>query len=364
MKFLFHLGHPAHFHLFINVIRQLKSKGHECAILTKKKDILEELLQKSGIPYFSLLPRGRNDSKAGIAIGMIKTDVRLLRFAIKFKPDVMIGTSFAISHVGKLLAIPSINVNEDDIDIVPLYAKMSYPWASCILAPAATKLGKWKDKSVLYNGYHELAYLHPANFEASKTVVEKYFDPGERYFIMRFARLTAHHDKGITGINARIAAKIISILEPSGKVYITSERELEPEFEQYRMRINPLDIHHVMAFSSMYVGDSQTMAAEAGVLGVPFVRFNDFVGRIGYLAELEDTYRLGFGIKTTEEESLYSTIQSLLDMPNLKEEWQVRRQKMLSEKIDVAAFMSWFIENYPESVKTMKEDHDYQLRFR
>jgi len=42
-------------------------------------------------------------------------------------------------------------------------------------------------------------------------------------------------------------------------------------------------MHHVMAFASLYIGDSQTMAAEAGVLGVPFVRFNDFVGRIGYL---------------------------------------------------------------------------------
>ena len=55
-------------------------------------------------------------------------------------------------------------------------------------------------------------------------------------------------------------------------------------------------MHHVMAFASLYIGDSQTMAAEAGVLGVPFVRFNDFVGRIGSLRELEDVYRLGFGV--------------------------------------------------------------------
>ena len=58
-------------------------------------------------------------------------------------------------------------------------------------------------------------------------------------------------------------------------------------------------MHHVMAFASLYIGDSQTMAAEAGVLGVPFVRFNDFVGRIGYLRELEDIYHLGFGIHAT-----------------------------------------------------------------
>ena len=62
---------------------------------------------------------------------------------------------------------------------------------------------------------------------------------------------------------------------------------MEPQFEKYRIKINPLDMHHVMAFASLYIGDSQTMAAEAGVLGVPFVRFNDFVGRLSYLHELE-----------------------------------------------------------------------------
>ena len=59
-------------------------------------------------------------------------------------------------------------------------------------------------------------------------------------------------------------------------------------------------MHHIMAFAKMYIGDSQTMAAEAGVLGTPFVRFNDFVGRIGYLRELEDVYNLGYGVKTPD----------------------------------------------------------------
>jgi hypothetical protein len=51
-------------------------------------------------------------------------------------------------------------------------------------------------------------------------------------------------------------------------------------------------------------------------------------------------------------------------MQNLKEEWQKRSEKMLSEKIDVTAFMVWFIENYPESVKVMKENPEYQYRFK
>ncbi len=104
-------------------------------------------------------------------------------------------------------------------------------------------------------------------------------------------------------------------------------------------------MHHVMAFASLYIGDSQTMAAEAGVLGVPFVRFNDFVGRIGYLRELEDTYHLGYGIhasvlhadspirrndgspQPSGVEELYKRVEQLVTMPSAerRELFQQRR---------------------------------------
>ena len=187
---------------------------------------------------------------------------------------------------------------------------------------------------------------------------------------MRFASLNAHHDSGIKGINTEIAQRLIDILAPHGTIYITSERPLEPQFEQYRIRINPLDMHHVMAFASLYIGDSQTMAAEAGVLGVPFVRFNDFVGRIGYLRELEDVYQLGFGIKASSAGSvdvLCARVSELVALPakERKAMFEARRQRMLSEKIDCAKFLTWFIENYPSSVsETRKADAGFWERFK
>lgn len=102
-------------------------------------------------------------------------------------------------------------------------------------------------------------------------------------------------------------------------------------------------MHHVMAFAQIYIGDSQTMAAEAGVLGIPFVRFNDFVGRIGYLRELEDVYQLGYGIKTNEVERLYSTISELVLLPNRSEVYQERRKIMLGEKIDLAEYLTEYV---------------------
>ena len=219
--------------------------------------------------------------------------------------------------------------------------------------------------------YHELAYLHPNHFTPSRQVVEAYgIDTSKPYFVIRFASLNAHHDSGIKGINTEIAQRLVDILKPHGRIYITSERPLEPQFEDYRIKINPLDMHHVMAFASLYIGDSQTMAAEAGVLGVPFVRFNDFVGRIGYLRELEDKYELGYGIKASAEgsvEKLCERVEALVAMKAAERKaiFQQRRQQMLSDKIDCAKFLTYFIENYPASAEaTRKADAAFWTQFK
>ena len=130
-----------------------------------------------------------------------------------------------------------------------------------------------------------------------------------------------------------------------------------------------------MAFASLYLGDSQTMAAEAGVLGTPFVRFNDFVGRIGYLQELEDVYQLGYGVHATPlnedstirrkdgslqpsgTQALYDAVEQLVAMPveERKVLYTARRERMLSEKIDYAKYLTWFVENYPSSAKESRD---------
>jgi predicted glycosyltransferase len=349
--------------LFKNVIKSLKEKGHLIYILIKKKDVLEELLIKSGLEYHNILPKGRKDDKISIALGQLYQDLQLFIFCFKNKPDLMVGTSVAISHVGKILGIPAINVNEDDADVVPLYAKLSYPWATHILAPKVCRMGKWANKTIFYDSYHELAYLHPRNFIPDNIIAKKYVSIDKPYFIIRFAKLSAHHDTGIKGLSNQIAQTLIELLKPFGAVYISSERALDEEFEKYRIQINPADMHHVLAFASAFIGDSQTMAAESGVLGVPFIRFNDFVGRISYLDELENKYNLGYGFTTDEEGKMLNTIKELVSHNDLKELFNVKRQKMLSEKIDYAAFLVWFIDNYPNSVNIMKETPEIQFRF-
>lgn len=69
MKILIYLGHPAHFHLFKNIIANLKADGNQVIVAIKKKDVLETLLKESGVEYVNILKEGRKSSKIGIAWG-------------------------------------------------------------------------------------------------------------------------------------------------------------------------------------------------------------------------------------------------------------------------------------------------------
>lgn len=353
MKYLIYLGHPAHFHLFRITIQALRDAGHEVQIVIKSKDVLESLLQSTGWAYTNLYdgPRG---SKIHLARSLTVRELELYRVARDFRPDVMIGTSAEITHVGLALGIDSIVANEDDYHVVPYFAYAAYPFATTILAPSSCNVGRWRTKTVAYNGYHELAYLHPNHFNPNPEVAKRLAHDKQPYFILRLAELTAHHDAGRKGIGAEVARRLVSQLSAHGRIYITSERRLEAEFERYRIAIDPSDIHSALAYATMYIGDSQTMAAEAAVLGTPSVRFNDFVGEIGYLNELEYAYGLTCGIKTSEPDRLHSVLGEWLQHPDLSGEWKRRRDRMLTEMIDVSQFLTGFLLQYPRAARRQK----------
>ena len=388
MNVLIQLAHPAHFYYYKNTIKNLNAGGHKVVIAITTKDILEKLLIDSNVPYVNIMKTTHKSSKIGYLFDMIVRCMRILRLCLKHKIDLLTGSTIEISMIGWLLRKPAINIGEDDAAVVQKYIKMVSPFIDVRLTPVVCNDGQLEPHSVHYPSNMELGYLHPNHFTPDASVVEAYgIDTTKPYFIMRFASLKAHHDDGIKGINTEIAQRLVDILSPHGQIYITSERELEPQFEPYRIRINPLDMHHVMAFASLYIGDSQTMAAEAGVLGTPFVRFNDFVGRIGYLRELEDVYQLGYGIHAsplTEEspirrndgtlqpsgtEALYSAVEALVTMPANERQalFTTRREQMLHDKIDYAKYLTWFIEEYPSSAKETKdkqEDTSFWAQFK
>lgn len=345
-------------------MKKLLERNHEIKVCIKTKDILEQLLEYDNVRFENILPEGRKDSKISILIGQLKKDYRLARSIRKDNIDLVIGNEPAIAHIGKLYKIPSLITVEDDTHVIPYFAFLTYPFTSHILAPSSCDIGRWSKKKISYEGYQKLTYLHPKYFKPDKSKIRSFVGDNEKYFLLRFSKLSAHHDFNRKGISNDMTRKIISILSDHGRVFISAEGPLEEEFQKYKSPFHPNDIHHVLFYSDIFIGDSQSMTMEAAMLGIPSLRFNDFVGQIGVLEELEKTYQLTYGIKTSEPELLFFKLKELLAFPNLKQEWQGRHKNMLLEKIDVTGFIVWFIENYPGSVETLKNNPEFQFNFK
>lgn len=356
-KYLFQLNHPAHYHLFKNTIKYLRSSGNKVYISIKNKDILKDLLD--GEEYFIISDKYRKHNILSIINGILKRDFAFLQLVKKLKPDLMIGTSPEIGHIRFFVNTPAIFFGEDDVTIsktMLLGAMSCYPFFDCIVSPKVCNNSIWNKKTVFYNGYQKLAYLHPGQFMPNREKVN--ILPGMRYYFLRFADLRAYHDFNAQGITDRIAYSIIDLLKKRGRIMISSERELPDELKQYQFPGNISEIHHYLYYADLYIGDSQSMAVEAAILGTPAIRFNNFAGKISVLEELEHKFQLAFGFKTNDEIGLLSKIREFLSNPDLKDQFKERRDRMLSEKINVCNFMNRFIENYPNSRKKLNDKYE------
>jgi len=361
MNILIDINHPAHVHLMRNVCKNLTESGHSVIVAVKDIPSAKQLLDLYGIPYINI--GKKNDAIGKKGLDQLVYDWRLLKIVRKYKIKVGIGSSINIPHISKLSRMKSVILDDDDDAVEPLFAKFAHPFANTILSPADTPR---KSKKTLYvNAYHELAYLHPNRFTPDPSVLaDAGVKEGEPYFILRFNAFKAHHDVGVVGLTIENKRRLVQYLSSKGKVFITTERNIDEEFKPYQLTVSPEKAHSLMYYATMFVGDSQTMTSEAAVLGTPAIRCNTFVGRIHYLEEEEHKYGLTYGFRPEQSEAMFQKIEELLSMPDLKAEWQRRRQVLLSEKIDYSAFITWFIENYPESDKIMRQNPDYQWRFK
>lgn len=330
MNILFDIGHPAHVHLFKNLIFYLKKNKYNITVVSREKDAANDLLRHYKIDAFSLSRVGATPIR--MFGELMKRDLRVLKLHRKYRFDFAFGTSYSIAHLSAVSKVKSFVFEEDDDDILPLFSAITYPFATGIVIPFCLRYRKWKKKRVLHNSYHELAYLHPDNFSPDKQILEKYKLEPQTYILLRSSALKAHHDLKIKGLEGTAWQKVYELLKDHT---IISSKEGDED-----RRVAPWDMHHVMAFSKMLVSDSQTMTMEAAVLGIPSIRYNSFAGKISYLEEAEHKYGLTFGFLPGQDDEMIRKIEGLLKNKNLADEWQVKRRKMLEDK---ANFLDWQI---------------------
>jgi predicted glycosyltransferase len=356
MKIIIDIGHPAHVHLFKYFAREMRTKGHTILFTARDKENEIYLLKKYQFPYKSF---GKHyKSTSGKIFGLVKFNLQMIYYSLKFKPDLYLshGSVYA-AMTGWLLRKPHISMEDSgNMEQIRLYR----PFTNAIIVPEILpeQLGV---KEIRYNSFHEMAYLHPKYFVPQAEILNLLgLKKDQKYAILRFVSWTATHDSGHKGFSLDDKRNLIHILKAEGlKIIISSESSLPLEFNQYAVKFPPELMHDALYFASFFIGEGATMASESGVLGTTAVYVNSI--RRSY-CEIQEQYNLVFNFQKSEDAIV--KINEILAEKKLLEKNIKGRENLINESIDLTAFLIWFVENYPESFRIMKEKPDYPYNFK
>ena len=345
MNILIDIGHPGHVHLLHGVAEEMIARGHKVFYSVRDIPVAKRLMEHYRMsPWVDL--GGKKDSLTGKAQTVLHQDIQLLKFVQRNHINIGLSSGIVLSHVSKLTSMKAYVFDDDDDAAEPLIVKYGHPLSDVVFTPDCIR--RKTKHAVYYAGTHELAYLHPKRFSPNPVVLQHAgIQEGERFFIMRFVALKGHHDVGQQGLTMDQKKALVALLKKHGRVIITSERTIEPEFEQYRLPVPPEEIHSLMAYSAMFLGDSQTMTSEAAVLGVPALKCNTFAGRLSVPNMLENKYGLCYAYQPQQFDEMYHHIEQLLakDPEELRNEWHAKQQRMIDDMIDPTDFFVNYIEN-------------------
>jgi uncharacterized protein len=338
------ITHPAHFHFFKHAIADWQSRGHDILILSRDKDLTLDLLDEAGLKHHCL-SRVRK-GMVGLGIELVQHSAGMLQAMIRHKSQVVaaIGGTFIV-YPAKLLGIPSLVFY--DTENATLSNRITYPAATRIYTPRAYRddLGAKHER---YNGYQELAYLHPKRFtpDPAKLAVEG-LQPDEPFTFVRLVAWGSHHDVHDYGV--KDVHNVVRRLEKYGRVLISSESPLPDDLKHYERKGRKGDVHHIMAYARLLFGESATMASESAQLGVPAIFLS--TSSRGYTDELQRKYQMVFnfnGEQAVETQAL-DCAEAILSEPQLL--FRERYQHMMAEQIDVSAFIVDVVERYAAQSK-------------
>lgn len=345
MKFLIDILHPAHVHVFKYIHAELRGRGHKVIVTAREKEMSLRLLDASSISYTCISRQMR-----GIALvyEMFLRTWRLVRICQKEKPSLLLGIMGpSIAVAGRLLGIPVwIMYDTENATITNWFA---YPLATRIYTPRCYQ-GRTRPNQKRYNGYHELAYLHPDRFTPDRKVLAAFGMPVDKpYAIMRFVGWQASHDIGEKGLSSNQKIKLYELLAAHCSVFISSESPLPNDLRPFQLSL-PIDaIHHAIANAFLLVGESATMASEAAVLGVPAFFISD-TGR-GYTDEQEKRYDLVHTFTRCDFDLALEAIAYFLKHPPKPAELAAQRERLLADTVDLTSYMVNQITTFAEKLK-------------
>jgi len=332
MKQVFVVNTPAQAHQFRPAVQELERQGHAPLVLARDYGCTIDLLEYHDVPYEIY---GRAEmAKSSLYRRLPKHYYEVCKRVLQYKPEVVFGRSVFGAHAGRIARTPTILII--DSEITSIDHRLSRPVADIILTPKTfTKnLGK---SHYRFDGFTECAYLHPNVWEPTTDIHKELgLGPDDRYAILRFNCLRAHHDVGESGFTVNQRDRLIEELSDNLTVFVSDEAVeggAAPQSAQ-AYDLHPALMHDALAEAELLIADTQTMVTEAALLGTPAIRSNSFLGDsdMGNFLELE---RAGLIRNHVEFDDVLNSAHELLDDEAVKTLWQWRAHELMADMVDL-----------------------------
>jgi len=179
--------------------------------------------------------RRRRPVRGGVARGsgalsrigeLLEREIGLVRLARRIDPDVVVSqVDPAAVHAARLVGARAVVF--DDSEHERLVAGLTHRFADVVCTPSGFDRDVPNQRR--YDGFHELAYLHPNRFTPDPAALQRHgVDPESSYAVVRFVAWDAHHDLGRRGFSPAGKQQLVERLDEHGTV-CTSRPRANPD---------------------------------------------------------------------------------------------------------------------------------------
>jgi len=338
LHILVDIGHPGDVHVFYQPILKWQARGHHITVTTTDKDVSLQLLDFYGLDYHVI--GVRKPGLMNLAWLLVARTLRIIWLSRRGRPDILVSISSATAALAsQLMNRPHIAF--DDSEFGTQQRAVYKPFTEAICTPRQFEVDFGK-KHVRYDGFKELAYLHPNYFTPNPDVLRGLgIDPNEQFFVLRLVSWDAAHDYGEHGFTPHGREQLIKRLQKVGRVIVSYEGQVPKDLSTGQNL--PVDaMLHLLAYAHFFISEGLTMVTESALLGTPAILVNTL--KAGNMHLLQDRYHLA-EIHPNDGDVLAAVERWLAD-PELKTKAAVNRQRLLDESVDVSQFITDFTEEF------------------
>jgi uncharacterized protein len=268
MNLLFNLVHISDLNLFKSAINELVKCNKVYVTVRNRGNLLRIAQKEINVPIFIIGKHQQLFHKK--LIGIFKSEYAYWKLIKKLDINISINQSFYSIWACKLRGAKFITFEDDyEYKLAFYYAKW---FADKDVMP---KFIPAKGKNVIkYNGFKELAYLHPTRFSANQSILNQYgLIPYEYVFVREVSNVSLNYKNKKDHLNT-----ILSILySKNAEVVLSIEDKIKIDLlkESYPELIildEPVEnIFSLIRFAKFSISSGDTVARESALLSTPCI---------------------------------------------------------------------------------------------